>query len=69
MSNSVTPDSVIENIAGRISSDTWEVPDAIMQPSVGELRTWAGQIYGDLSQPQTVERLFSLDLTRFTASD
>jgi len=69
MTNSVTPDSVIENIAGRISSDTWEVPDAIMQPSVGELRTWAGQIYGDLSQPQTVERLFSLDLTRFKASD
>jgi SAM-dependent methyltransferase len=68
MNSVVTPQSVIESIAGRIYSDTWEVPEDIMQPTVDELRSWAEQNYGDLDQPQPVERLFTLDIARFTTS-
>ncbi len=68
MESSVTPQEVIESIASRIYSDTWDVPDAVMLPTVEELRAWAEQTYGELSQPQTVERLFTLDVVRFTES-
>ncbi len=65
LTSTVTPENVIDSIAGRIFSDTWDVSDDIMQPTVSELRRWAVQTYGDLNQPQEVERLFTLDITRF----
>ena len=68
MESSVTPLSVVESIADRIFSDTWDVPEAVMRPTVEELRVWAEQTYGDLNEPHAVERLFTLDIARFTAS-
>ena len=66
MTSTVTPQSVIESIAGRLYSDTWDVPEEIMQPTVAELRQWAKRTYGDLGQALSVERLFTLDVVRFT---
>jgi len=66
---SVWPQAIIDSIASRYHSDTWDVPEDIFRHSLDDLQTWAAQTYGDLSRPQPVERLFTLDVVRFTASD
>jgi hypothetical protein len=65
---SVRPQAVIDSIASRVYSDTWDVPPELFRQSLDELQTWAAQTYGDLEQPEPVERLFTLDVVRFTAS-
>ena len=66
---SVAPQAVIDSIAKRIYSDTWDVPEDVFRQSLTELQTWAGQTYSDLDQPRSVERLFSLDVVQFTGLD
>jgi ubiquinone/menaquinone biosynthesis C-methylase UbiE len=66
--NQVVPQAVIDSIASRVYSDTWDVPDGVFGKTINELSAWAAQTYGDLNQPQTVERLFTLDIVRFTTS-
>ncbi|MCC7361694.1 MAG: class I SAM-dependent methyltransferase [Anaerolineales bacterium] len=61
----VTASEVIEGIAERLFSDTWNVPDDILAASVRELREWAKATLGDLNRPQLVERRFLLDVVRF----
>jgi ubiquinone/menaquinone biosynthesis C-methylase UbiE len=61
----VKPQSVIDSIASRIYSDTWDVPEAIFRESLDELQTWAARTYADLKRPAPVERLFTLDVVRF----
>jgi ubiquinone/menaquinone biosynthesis C-methylase UbiE len=65
---SVRPQAVIDNIASRVYSDTWDVPPELFRQSLDELQTWAAQTYGDLERPEPVERLFTLDVVRFTGS-
>jgi ubiquinone/menaquinone biosynthesis C-methylase UbiE len=62
---SVAPGDVIAEIARRVHSDAWEVPEAVFERSLAELRAWATQEYGDLSRPRDVERRFLLDIVRF----
>jgi ubiquinone/menaquinone biosynthesis C-methylase UbiE len=61
----MTPGEVVDGIADRLFSDTWDIPADIFDASVRELREWARQTYGDLSRPLTVERRFLLDVVRF----
>jgi ubiquinone/menaquinone biosynthesis C-methylase UbiE len=49
----------------RIYSDAWEVPDAIFDASLKELRTWIDHEYGDLDQTHEEEVRFSIDVARF----
>ncbi len=61
----ITPLSVVDGIASRVLSDTWEVPDEVFERTIGELRAWAAQTYGDLTAPHREEHRFLLDVTRF----
>jgi SAM-dependent methyltransferase len=62
---SVTPQSVVDGVASRVDSDTWEVPNDVFDQTLAELRAWAVHEYGDLAQPHTVERRFMLDIVHF----
>ena len=61
----LTPQSVVDGIASRVFSDTWEVPDDIFEASIAELREWAEQTYGDLNAARREEHQFLLDVARF----
>lgn len=63
--SNITPASVVDGIASRVFSDTWEVPEAVFERSLAELRAWAAQTYGDLTAPHREEHRFLLDVTRF----
>ncbi len=59
------PQAVVDNIASRVVSDTWDIPDPIFERTLEELRAWAAQEYGDLDQPRREEQRFLLDVIRF----
>ena len=61
----VSPGEVVESIAERVFSDTWDIPDDIFDASVRELRAWASETFGDVTKPLMVERRFLLDVVRF----
>ena len=61
----LAPRKVIETIAQRIFSDTWEIPEQAFQSSLRELREWAAHEYTDVDQPVAEERRFMLDVVRF----
>ena len=61
----LAPLEVIEGIAGRLYSDSWELPDEVFEATVRELREWAAQEYGDVTQEHDEERRFYLDVIRF----
>jgi ubiquinone/menaquinone biosynthesis C-methylase UbiE len=61
----LAPRKVIETIAQRIFSDTWEIPEQAFQASLRELREWAAHEYTDIDQPVAEERRFMLDVVRF----
>jgi SAM-dependent methyltransferase len=55
----------LDRFASRIYSDSWEIPDAIFESSIEELRTWVKHEYGDLDQQMQDEVRFSIDVARF----
>ncbi len=55
----------LERFASRVYSDAWDVPDAIFETSMQELRTWVKHEYGDLDQQRTDEVRFVIDVARF----
>lgn len=59
------PRTELDEIAGRINSDSWAVPDAICEIALKETRDWSAREYGDLDQPYTVEACFMLHVTHF----
>ncbi len=59
------PREVIEAIAARVFSDTWDIPDEVLEATLPELREWAAREYGDVDQKVQQERRFILDVTRF----
>jgi SAM-dependent methyltransferase len=61
----LAPRKVIETVAQRIFSDTWEIPEQAFQASLRELREWAAHEYTDIDQPVAEERRFMLDVVRF----
>lgn len=63
--NTLTPLSVIEGIASRVYSDTWEVPDEVFAHTLDELRRHAATTYGDLTAPRVETYQFLLDVVRF----
>jgi ubiquinone/menaquinone biosynthesis C-methylase UbiE len=61
----LTPLSVVDGIARRVYSDTWEVPDDIFEATIAELRAYAAATYPDLNAPRNEEYRFILDVIRF----
>jgi hypothetical protein len=55
----------LERFSSRIYSDSWEIPDAIFDASLQELRTWVEREYGELDQKHEDEVRFSMDVARF----
>ena len=55
----------LERFASRIYSDSWEIPDAIFESSLKELRTWVEHEYGDLAQERADEVRFEIGVARF----
>ena len=61
----LAPRDVIEGIAGRVFSDTWDLSDEILEATLRELREWAAHKYEDVNQAVPNERRFILDVARF----
>lgn len=55
----------LERFESRIYSDAWEVPDAIFDASLKDLRAWIDHEYGDLDQTHEEEVRFAIDVARF----
>jgi len=57
----------MERFASRVYSDTWNIPDAIYDASLKELRTWVDHEYGDPDPDGqlTDEVRFVIDVARF----
>ena len=62
---SVTPREVVDDLAGRMYSDTWQIPQPVLETTVIELRDWATREYGDLDQAVPEEHRLLLDIARF----
>lgn len=56
---------LIERIAERTHSHTWDVPDDIMEKSLDELKAWALNEYGSLDKVFEEQACFILDISRF----
>ncbi len=56
---------LIDSLSRRVSSDTWNVPDAVLTQSVAETRAWAAQAYGDLDRRPPTDTRLVLDLISF----
>jgi ubiquinone/menaquinone biosynthesis C-methylase UbiE len=65
----VTPQAILDNIARRVYSETWVVPDDVFQQTIEELRAWAAENYADLSQPEQIEQHFVFDVIHFQPVD
>jgi len=61
----VTPHKELNDITGRIDSDTWGVPDDVLAETVADLHEWAVAEYIDLNAPIPVERRFVFDVIHF----
>jgi ubiquinone/menaquinone biosynthesis C-methylase UbiE len=55
----------LERFAARVSSDAWDIPDAIFEASLEALRTWVDHEYGDLDLQRADEVRFVIDVARF----
>ncbi|HLF27531.1 MAG TPA: methyltransferase domain-containing protein [Anaerolineae bacterium] len=64
-SQSVTPQQELDAIAHRVHSDTWNVPDEVLNETLAELRAWAEAHYPDRNTPLTLERRFIFDVIHF----
>jgi ubiquinone/menaquinone biosynthesis C-methylase UbiE len=56
----------LERFAGRIYSDSWDIPNPVFEVSVKELRSWAEAQYGDLDQERADEVRFAIDIAQFS---
>lgn len=64
-SHSQSVQEVIERIANRTDSHTWEIPNDIFSACLRELREWASQEFGDLNRTYDEKSIFILDVARF----
>jgi ubiquinone/menaquinone biosynthesis C-methylase UbiE len=55
----------LNRFASRLYSETWDLPDAIFEESMKELRAWVTAEYGSLDQEITDEVRFLINVARF----
>jgi hypothetical protein len=51
---------VLEHVAGRVWSSTWDIPDAIMPEVLRRLEPRIEALFGDLDRPLAAEAAFTL---------
>lgn len=56
---------LIDGIANRTHSHTWDVPDDVLAESLEELKAWATREFGSLDKCFDEEACFMLDVSRF----
>jgi ubiquinone/menaquinone biosynthesis C-methylase UbiE len=61
----VVPADLIERIHQRSFSQSWDVPEPIMDAANERLLTWARERYGDITHPLTTANEFSFLLARW----
>ncbi len=64
-SDSFTLSDELDRFESRIYSDTWDIPDAIYEASMKELRGWTNHQFGNLDQEITDEVRFLIQVARF----
>lgn len=57
----------LERFGSRVYSETWDIPDAIFDSSIKELRAWAMHEYGSLDREVIDEVRFVIHVARFAA--
>ena len=50
----------LDLLAARTTSDTWQLPDSILQESIRQVEAWARETYGDLEQPRPLQANFTM---------
>jgi ubiquinone/menaquinone biosynthesis C-methylase UbiE len=50
----------LDQLATRTTSDTWQLPDAILHESLRRVEQWARDTYGDLEQPRLLQANFTM---------
>ena len=60
-----TPREIVEQLASRVHSSSWSIPDDIFEAAIRDLREWAEHEYSDLDQLIAEERRFMLRITHF----
>jgi hypothetical protein len=55
----------LERFEARICSDAWEIPEAVFEASIRELRSWVTEEFGDLDGPHQDTLRFAIDVARF----
>jgi hypothetical protein len=55
----------LERFEARICSDAWDIPDAIFEASIEELRAWVEMEFGGLDEPRQDTLRFAIDVARF----
>jgi ubiquinone/menaquinone biosynthesis C-methylase UbiE len=65
----LVPREQIDMLAARVLSETWDVPDDVLDAAVQETRAWAEREFGDLDQKLEREVPFILDVARFSPAD
>lgn len=62
VTGAVTPRMMLDTIAGRIYSDSWDLPEDLFQRTIADLRQWAAQEYPDLDQQYVEEHQGVVDI-------
>jgi SAM-dependent methyltransferase len=60
-----TLEEELERFASHIYSDSWEIPDAIFEDSIEDLRKWAEQEHGSPDQQRQDQVRFAIDIVHF----
>jgi hypothetical protein len=51
---------VLEHVAGRVWSSTWDIPEAVMPEVLRRLEPRIEALFGDLDRPLAAEATFTL---------
>jgi hypothetical protein len=65
----MTINSIIQGLADKVYSRTWNVPDDVHLAIIQELRDWANKRYNNLEISREVSSEFKLAFIRFPATD
>lgn len=59
----IRPAALLDQMARRADSETWALPDDLLQQALAQVRAWAVTTWPDLDAPQDVHQRFVLTIT------
>jgi ubiquinone/menaquinone biosynthesis C-methylase UbiE len=60
----VRPAKLLDEIASRVYSETWSIPESVLAAIIPDLRTWAQTLFGDVTRDLPEEGRFSWMVVR-----